>query len=96
LITRHKIRPDGKTGYEDDSRQRASPDAVSGESAVSAGEDGPEPQVRVRRLPGRAPESNELLVATDDGVIKVRTIKRIPDQHIAEAVLLSAVPPWRR
>ena len=40
--------------------------------------------------------SNELLVATDAGVVKVRTIKRLPDDRRwdAEAVLAIRGSPW--
>jgi hypothetical protein len=98
LITRHKIRPDGRTGYETVRGKRASlPMCGFGEKVLFL----PAKSVPNRRFEygiylGVLQSSNELLVATDAGVVKVRTIKRLPDDQRwdAEAVLAIKGTPW--
>ncbi len=98
LLTRHKVRPDGRTGYEAVRGKRASlPMCGFGEKVLFL----PAKSVANRRFEygiylGVLQSSNELLVATDAGVVKVRTIKRLPDDRRwdAEAVLAIKGTPW--
>eukprot|EP00972_Heterocapsa_arctica_P020978 3090536-Heterocapsa_arctica.AAC.1 len=98
LITRHRVKPDGRTSYEAIRGKRASlPICGFGEQVLQI----PSKIVPHRKFDygvylGVLQASNEMLVATADGVVKVRTIKSLPEDRRwdSEAVLSVKGTPW--
>jgi hypothetical protein len=98
LTTRHKVKPDGRTGFEAIRGKRASlPICGFGEKFLyQPSKIVPNRKVDYGIYLGVLQASNEILVATADGVVKVRTIKILPEyrRRDADSVLGVKGTPW--
>ena len=83
LLSRHKVRFNGKTAYENRRGKRASmPICQFGEKILYLPlKTVPHRKFQYGIFVGIQQKSNEVLVATEEGVVKARTLKRLPEEQ---------------
>ena len=93
LLSRHRVRPDGRTASEVRRGKKASqPICELGEKILYLPlKTAPDRKFQYGIYVGTQAKSSEVAVATPEGVVKTRTIKRLPQESRwdAEAVIAS-------